>query len=121
MSYARFGLGGSDVYVFLHVQGFLECCWCPLAGTNREFITTDAMVAHLNDHRAAGHHVCEDTIEDLLADKAENDAWMAADKRCAWCGEVGDLREITEETRWTKGWLCGRCSTKDYAPATAGG
>jgi len=31
MSYARFGWDGSDVYVFMHVSGHLECCACILA------------------------------------------------------------------------------------------
>ena len=76
MSYSRFGWDGSDVYVFLSVGGHLECCGC-LLSDEWSYATTDEMIAHLEEHRAAGHHVPEDCIEDLLADKEENDRWIA--------------------------------------------
>lgn len=31
MSYARFGVNGSDVYVFQNRDGHLECCGCQMA------------------------------------------------------------------------------------------
>ena len=99
MSYARFGCDDSDVYVFLHVSGFLYCCGCilqerewiedetrPVIGgdfgcvgeiVQTEFADTASMIAHLKAHRAAGHTVSQDTIDDLLADAEENDAWIA--------------------------------------------
>jgi len=76
MSYSRFGAGGSDVYVFSSVEGHLECCGCFL-GDQWSYDTTDEMLAHLEEHRAAGHHVPQDCIEGLLADKEENDRWIA--------------------------------------------
>jgi hypothetical protein len=75
MSYARFGWDGSDVYVFLSVSGHLECCACKL-GDAWDFPSTDAMIAHLEAHRGVGHCVPQDTIDELLADKAENDEWI---------------------------------------------
>ena len=99
MSYARFGWGGSDVYLFLNVQGFLECCGCILQETEwiddpdrtilkgylkpvgeivqTEFLTTAELLRHLEVHQAAGHFVPQDTIDDLLADGEQNDAWIA--------------------------------------------
>jgi hypothetical protein len=87
MSYARFGCDGSSVYVFLSDPGgyarfgWLECCGCRLrtdddrAQVKRD--TTAGMLAHLDDHVAAGHTVAPVTIEQLKADADENDAWMA--------------------------------------------
>lgn len=84
MSYARFGWDNSDVYVFLDVGGYLTCCGCilepsgpdPLAFSSARFHTTAEMLAHLDEHRAAGHCVAEETIESLRADADENDQWI---------------------------------------------
>lgn len=82
MSYARFGWGGSDVYVFGDVDGHLTCCACflqiaedgpsdwrtPTAGP--KYVkgeplrrlpswTYGEMIAHLSEHVDAKHHVPE--------------------------------------------------------------
>lgn len=90
MSYARFGEG--DVYVFMSNVG-LECCGCWLQ--DREWVedetaffrgyfrsigeivettfdSTWGMIAHLDRHRAAGHHVPRGVDADLWRDDAEN-------------------------------------------------
>lgn len=94
MSYARFGWGGSDVYVFMHVDGYLTCCGCCLqdrvwvddpeypifegyleeTGEHVEttFHNTEEMVAHLQIHREAGHTVPDGIEDELRADDAEN-------------------------------------------------
>lgn len=87
MSYARFGWGGSDVYVFFSVNGFYECCFCLLQ--EREYVedesallggyfqdvgetvqgrfeTAQEMVDHLMLHREAGHYVPQDCIDEIL-------------------------------------------------------
>lgn len=88
MSYARFGWGGSDVYVFFNTGGYYECCFCALQ--DREFIkdegdsfwggyfrnvgeeietqfdSAEEMVDHLMLHRGAGHYVPQDCIDALL-------------------------------------------------------
>ncbi len=58
MSFARFGADGSDVYLFENAGGWLECCGCALP-THSSYRTRDvaAFLAHLDEHRAAGHHV----------------------------------------------------------------
>lgn len=81
MSYARFG-AGSDVYVFLSVGGYLECCSCAMQNAPNdphvfEAETTEAMLEHLRQHRAAGHQVPEDCIERLKAEAEANDHWIA--------------------------------------------
>jgi hypothetical protein len=78
VSYARFAKD-SDVYVFLNCGGYLECCACGLAG-GPEFFTTDTttgMLAHLDQHEAAGDAVPESTFDRLQIEAARNDAWMS--------------------------------------------
>ena len=92
MSYCRFG--EADVYVFASVGGGVECCGCPLQ--QREYVeddgaffgfylksvgpvlrttglNTDEIMEHLEQHRAAGHHVPDRVFSDLEADRADND------------------------------------------------
>lgn len=92
MSYARFG-PGSDVYVFMHAGGFLDCCGCILQEREwvddsdavfggylksvgekvvSEFDTTQGMIDHLKLHIDAGHDVPDSVIPRLLADDAAN-------------------------------------------------
>lgn len=82
MSYCRFcptdnpyGWPASDLYVYLDCGGYLLCCGCPLGNSFRAYRTAD-MVAHVEEHKRAGHVVREDLLPALLADAAENDKWM---------------------------------------------
>ena len=98
MSYVRFGVDGSQVYVYPDVAGYVRCCGCGLTkrlpdrsdeelaalwvplGMDREawgrkrwepdFHTTDldAMLAHLAEHRQAGHRVPDWVDDDLRGD-----------------------------------------------------
>lgn len=69
MAYARFS--NADVYVFMSVNGHLECCGCSL-GDEWSFGSTQAMVDHIAEHRAAGHDVPADLEADLWADDRDN-------------------------------------------------
>ena len=71
MSYARFSY--ADVYVFMSTSGHLECCGCIL-GDQWVFDSTQGMVDHLAEHRAAGHDV-PDGIEQQLWDD-DRDNWI---------------------------------------------
>jgi hypothetical protein len=71
VAYARFG-DDSDVYVFSTGRSLL-CMRCAL-GPDFTAKSTAVMVAHLGDHRGAGHKVPEDAISDLLERQEENDA-----------------------------------------------
>lgn len=93
MSYAKFGSGGSDVYVFGDVDGYLVCCECFLdAGDSGPdwrtpthgpvFVRWDPlrplpsgayleMLAHLEQHRTAGHHVTDLTMSRLQRERRE--------------------------------------------------
>jgi hypothetical protein len=76
MSYARFGWDGSDVYVFMHVGGHLECCMCFLDDHQDEGSFqaggTQSMIDHLKRHELAGHVIPLDIYDNLWADDKEN-------------------------------------------------
>lgn len=57
MSFVRFGEDGSDVYVYDDVGGYVTCCGCSLGREDFHTTDLDAMLAHLAEHRAAGHEV----------------------------------------------------------------
>lgn len=76
MSYVRFGEDESDVYVYLDCDGYLCCCACRL-GEAWQHYSTEACLAHLDAHRAAGHCVPDHCIEGLKAHASENDEWIA--------------------------------------------
>jgi hypothetical protein len=69
MSYSRFGY--ADVYVYMDVNGSLACCGCFL-GADWYFDSTEAMVDHLAEHRAAGHEVPPGIEDSLREDDADN-------------------------------------------------
>ena len=95
MSYCRFS--EADVYVYTSSEG-IECCFCSLVprhwvdvpdrpifggyyaqdnpGDTETYATNDAMIAHLERHRAAGHYVPDDVFARLRdpEDAAENEA-----------------------------------------------
>lgn len=69
MAYTRFSF--ADVYVYMDVTGVLRCCGCSLSD-EWDYDSTEAMITHLEEHRAAGHGFPEETIAELRADDAEN-------------------------------------------------
>ena len=75
MSYARFGWDNSDVYVFMSVGGWLECCACILAHEDWESFqagNTKTMIDHLKKHEGSGHHVPRHIYDYLWEDDKEN-------------------------------------------------
>ena len=72
MSFARFSEG--DVYVYLNTNGLYECCWCYLAGRCVLVPTAAEMLAHIEEHRRAGHDIPGRCVPGLLAEKASGDA-----------------------------------------------
>ena len=57
MSYIRFGWEGSQVYVYEHYNGYVQCCGCALGGRSQNFATGAEAAKHLIDHLEAGHVV----------------------------------------------------------------
>jgi hypothetical protein len=70
MSFARFREGYSDVYVYEHANGFIECCGCSITEpTEWEQVgffhanTAQEILDHLDLHIKEGHLVPELCIE----------------------------------------------------------
>jgi hypothetical protein len=90
VSYCRFWWDDSDVYVYADVSGGITCCACGLAGSSVNVETPAEMLAHLLEHRAAGHTVPEHALEALREEAglplecpdrdwlSEQAAWMIA-------------------------------------------
>ena len=87
MSYCRFM--EADVYVFMDVGGFLNCCACNITddedqwGSFHAFSTVE-MIDHLNIHRMLGQHVPESVFKEIEKDDQKNfmvkvDDWSQAD------------------------------------------
>jgi hypothetical protein len=60
MSFERFS--SSDIYMFEHVSGFIQCCGCWLDGDDEgnwfvELKTPREALAHLDRHETAGHDI----------------------------------------------------------------
>lgn len=59
MSFERFG--SSDIYIYEHVGGFIECCGCLFSDWDSEpfpqLKTPREALAHLDKHEEAGHDV----------------------------------------------------------------
>lgn len=74
MSYCRFS-EHSDVYVFLSDNGGWECCRCcfesrPGEAVFKKFPTIEGIIAHLREHKAAGHKVPDEAIEELKFERS---------------------------------------------------
>jgi len=74
MAYARFF--DSDLYLYPHVDGYIECCACwlnaPLEGgfgLSEKIYDDEALHAHLALHKAAGHKMPKHLERDILRDK----------------------------------------------------
>jgi hypothetical protein len=80
MSYLRLGENSSQVYVYMDTDGYLACHWCRLlyerSGSDGQFraYSTQEMIGHLEEHRAAGHCVpgFDEIVRELWRDDGEN-------------------------------------------------
>ena len=81
MSYIRFGWEGSQVYIFEHVNGYIECCGCFLGerehgmgfGRSQNFSTGAEAAKHIIDHLQAGHVVPDAwALMEELYNRADN-------------------------------------------------
>ena len=75
MAYARFI--NSDIYIYPHTSGYIECCACWLNEDKDQYslfignvnITNDDQLrAHLEAHSNAGHNMPESLLQEILAD-----------------------------------------------------
>jgi len=67
MSYCRRGWDGSDLYMFEHVDGFIECSGCAFDDPWIVVLNSvDEALDHVAKHRAARHGV-PDGLEEQIA------------------------------------------------------
>lgn len=75
MAYSRFGW--SDIYIYPHVGGHIECAACQLNECQdgdmfpkSEFIyDDDHLEQHILEHIRSGHNVPENLLSDILSDQ----------------------------------------------------
>ena len=111
MSFARFS--SSDVYIYEHVGGFIECCGCSLAKPDEDEIfgftkltTPREALAHLDEHEAAGDDIggarrrIEKEYEDLDAPiEPYEEPKELREKRLARLREVFNVGEVLKDAR----------------------
>lgn len=73
MAYSRFW--DSDIYIYSHVDGYIECCACwlnePLEGEfglSEKISNDEDLKAHLALHEAAGHEMPKNLYEEIVSD-----------------------------------------------------
>lgn len=75
MAYARFF--DSDIYIYSHVDGYIECCACwlndkleeySLFGLSEKIQDDETLLAHIQEHRARGHNIPDDLEQEILSD-----------------------------------------------------
>jgi hypothetical protein len=99
MSYARMS-DDSDVYIFEHAEGFIQCCGCSIIEPDDYEIvgfanlnTAREALAHLDAHVALGHKVPQKAFERIREEHENLDAqiekYVAPPRkpRCSYCGK----------------------------------
>ena len=74
MAYSRFF--DSDIYIYPHVDGYIECCACwlnekletGLFGLSEKIRDDQTLEEHIDEHILAGHDVPEGLLEEILSD-----------------------------------------------------
>ncbi len=75
MAYSRFW--DSDIYIYPHVDGYIECCGClldpspesGLFGLSKKIKNDSDLALHLAEHEAAGHKMPKDLYKRITADR----------------------------------------------------
>ncbi len=74
MAYSRFF--DSDIYIYPHIDGYIECCACwlnekletGLFGLSEKIRDDQTLEEHIGEHILAGHNVPEGLLEEILSD-----------------------------------------------------
>lgn len=75
MAYSRFF--DSDIYIYSHIEGYIECCACwlnerleeqSLFGLSEKITNDEQLEEHLDRHILAGHNMPENLLQEILAD-----------------------------------------------------
>ena len=76
MSFIRFS-EHSDLYIYSHYLGYIECCGCSLYQTFKAH-SLNELLAHVGEHRQAGHRVPEG-FKTLLIEQVSDDDFTASE------------------------------------------
>lgn len=123
MSYARMS-DDSDVYIFEHANGFIQCCGCSITEPeDHEWFgfanlnTAREALAHLDEHVALGHKVPQRAFE-RIREKHENlDAQIEKyvepprKPRCSYCGKRAAWTLFHRNGNESR--ICGECDKPD--------
>lgn len=83
MAYTRFS--NSDIYIYPHIDGYIECCACWLNENKDEYslfldnvkIYDDLELArHLKKHAAQGHEMPYNLLQEILQDDDRYGRWI---------------------------------------------
>ena len=83
MAYTRFS--NSDIYIYSHIDGYIECCACWLNENKDEYslfldnvkIYDDLELArHLKKHAAQGHEMPINLLQEILQDDDRYGRWI---------------------------------------------
>lgn len=75
MAYSRFW--DSDLYIYPHVDGYIECCACwlndkleeqSLFGLSEKITNDEQLEEHLDQHILAGHKVPIGLLQEIMLD-----------------------------------------------------
>ena len=75
MAYSRFF--DSDIYIYSHIDGYIECCACwlndkledySLFGLSEKITNDEQLIAHLEEHAKVDHNMPENLLQEILAD-----------------------------------------------------
>lgn len=86
MAYSRFF--DSDIYIYPHVDGYIECCGCwlnerledTLFGLSEKITNDEQLEEHLDQHLLAGHNIPEDLLQDILEDPDRYSTYISWEK-----------------------------------------
>jgi hypothetical protein len=76
MAYSRFF--DSDIYIYSHIDGYIECCACwlndkledySLFGLSEKITNDEQLIAHLEEHAKVDHNMPENLLQEILADR----------------------------------------------------
>lgn len=113
MSYCRFS-GGSDIYLFHHVGGFIQCCGCNMAegdSISTNLATREDALAHIAKHRENGDSV-PTYVDERLRKEIEDGEPLEASK-CDYCGATGSDAPVLHSFADPIGSFCsGECLEK---------
>lgn len=97
MSFARFS-ETSDVYIYSHYLGYIECCGCVLFGSF-EADSLQEILDHISEHRVAGHKIPEGLEEFMKTNVSAEDFAVSniEDKPKIDDGIKPEWRELMEQ------------------------